>query len=217
MISKISITFFSSLAIIASVFVFAPNLGPYTVIILTLFVLSVSYFEHGKKLFSSLGFKKKNMRFRNLGVVAPIVALLILLTYRYILVPGVTYFTETPIDISAFDPLRGNLTNLLMFLPFVWISAAFGEEIIFRGYLMTRFASVFGKGTTITILNILIFAVFFGCIHSYQGITGQILSGITGGIIATIFHLKKYDLWFSIIVHGMIDTFAFIAIYLEIF
>jgi len=214
---NILFTFLVSVSIIAGVFFFAPNLGPYSVIVLTLFVLLVSYLEYGKKLFTSLGFDKKNVNIKNLLIYAPITALVILLTYRFILVPSVTHFTQTPIDISAFDALRGNLSNLLVLLPFVWISAAFGEEIIFRGYLMTRFTVVFGKGSIATIFNILIFATFFGLIHSYQGITGQVLSGITGGIIATIFHFKKQDLWFSIVVHGMIDTLAFIGIYYGIF
>ncbi len=214
---KISVTFFITTAIIVSVFLFGENLGAYSVIILALFVLLASYIEYGNTLFSSLGFKKKKATAKNLLLFAPITAFLILLTYRFILVPTVTYFTQTPIDIGAFDMLRGNLGNLFALLPFVWISAAFGEEIIFRGYLMTRFAAIFGSGVIAMLFNILIFAAFFGFIHGYQGITGQILSGITGGIIATIFHFRKQDLWFSIVVHGMIDTLAFIAIYYNFF
>lgn len=210
-------TFLITLIIAAFIFFADPGLEEFSVIALGIFILVVSYIEYGKELFTSLGFQKKKCTAKNLLVYAPLTALSILLIYRFVLVPTVTYFTQTPINISDFDFLRGNLKNVLTLLPFVWVSAAFGEEIIFRGYFMTRFNRLFGDRKISIILNIVIFAVFFGSIHAYQGITGQILSGITGGIIATIFHFKKNDLWFSIIVHGMIDTLAFLGIYLTIF
>jgi len=49
--------------------------------------------------------------------------------------------------------------------------------------------------------------------HGYQGITGQIITGIIGLLLAIIFHLRKYDLWFNIAVHGFFYTIALIVIY----
>ncbi|MFY0603497.1 MAG: CPBP family intramembrane metalloprotease [Flavobacteriaceae bacterium] len=214
---KIIVSFFFTLLISISLFYFDFGLGSFTVILLTLFILLISYIEYGNELFASLGFQKKKLTPINLLVYAPFTAFIMLLAYRFLLLPLVTYYTQVPINIDDFDFLKGNLPQLIILLPFVWVSAAFGEEIIFRGYFMTRFTKIFGSQKIPTFINIIIFAIFFGLIHSYQGITGQILSGITGGIIATIFYFRKNDLWFSIVVHGMIDTLAFIGIYFNIF
>lgn len=214
---KTTSLFFGTLAIIAFVFYSDLDLGQDTIFVLVALVLLSSYLDSGKEFITSIGFHKKNVTFLKLGILAPITGLIILLIYRFILVPSVTKLTGVPIDISLFDPIRGNLNVLLTTLVFVWTSAAFGEEIIFRGYLMTRFSKVFGTSKLAIIANIILFGIFFGSIHAYQGITGQILSGITGAMIATIFYFRKNDLWFCVIVHGAVDTFALTAVYLEIF
>ncbi len=43
-----------------------------------------------------------------------------------------------PRDISHFDFLNDNLPNLIIQLIVIWITAAFLEEFIFRGYLLKR-------------------------------------------------------------------------------
>lgn len=214
---KTTLIFFITLAIVASFFFLDLNIGLGTLFLLSGIVLLAAYLDTGKKFMTSIGFQRKHVSLFNLGILAPITGLIILVIYRYVLVPSVTKLTGVPIDISSFDPIRNNLSVLLSTLAFVWTSAAFGEEIVFRGYLMTRFSKVFGTSRTAIIANIVLFGIFFGAIHAYQGITGQILSGITGAMIATIFHLKKNDLWFCVIVHGAIDTFALVAIYFNIF
>ena len=214
---KTTLIFFITLAVIASVFFLDLNIGLGTLFLLSGIVLLAAYLDTGKKFITSIGFQRKHVSLFNLGILAPITGLIILVIYRYVLVPSVTKLTGVPIDISSFDPIRNNLPVLLSTLAFVWTSAEFGEEIVFRGYLMTRFSKVFGTSRTAIIANIVLFGIFFGAIHAYQGITGQILSGITGAMIATIFHLKKNDLWFCVIVHGAIDTFALVAIYFNIF
>lgn len=213
---KTLVLFILFLGISAS-FLFSGSIGMFTIVFLTGVVLLAAYLDSESKLFSSLGFQKKKLSWVNLAVWAPITGFVIVLVYRYIMVPIVTEITGIPIDISDFDPLRGNLPVLLTTLIYVWVSAAFGEEIVFRGYLMTRFSKIFGNGIVSVFANIILFGIFFGAIHFYQGITGQVLSGITGAIIATLFHLKKNDLWFCIIVHGSVDTIALTAIYLNIF
>tara|TARA_B100001750_G_C15335540_1_gene509598 strand:- start:398 stop:802 length:405 start_codon:yes stop_codon:yes gene_type:complete len=130
-----------------------------------------------------------------------------------VLVPGVTYITGKAMDFSAFDSFNGNLSATLGLLIFIWISAAFGEEILFRGYFMKQFIKFFGKNRTSLLINIILFGVIFGWIHSYQGITGQIITGIAGVLFAIIFYIRKYDLWFNIAVHGFFDTIALVFIY----
>ena len=112
--------FFVTLAILAFVFFSNVDFGQFTIFVLAALVMLAAYLDSGKKFFTSLGFDKKNVSFLKLGVLAPVAGFLILLIYRYILVPSVTKLTGVPIDISLFEPIRGNLDVLLVTLIFVW-------------------------------------------------------------------------------------------------
>ena len=174
-------------------------------------VLIASYMEYRKKLFTSLGFS--TFKFKDFFVAAPIIAGVLFIIYYFILVPFITALTNQPIDISQFDELQGNIYYSLVMLIFIWISAGFGEEIIWRGYFMRQLIKFFGDSKLSIVINILLCGVVFGFLHGYQGITGQIITGIIGMILATIFYIKKYNLWLNIAIHGFFDTIALIIIY----
>lgn len=190
--------------------------GYFQMMIAALIVLLASAIEYKKELFTSLGFQRKRIHVKSLLVIAPLFGIAFFLVYYYIMVPGVTYLTGQPIDYSAFESYKGNLPAILSLLVYIWLSAAFGEEIVFRGYLMRQFTKFFGSSTISLVLNVLIFGLIFGWLHAYQGITGQIITGIIGMIMALIFHLRKNDLWFNIAVHGFFDTTALVFIYFGI-
>ncbi|WP_422090686.1 CPBP family intramembrane glutamic endopeptidase [Tenacibaculum ovolyticum] len=182
-------------------------------IIISILIIIANYIEYKGKPFSALGFKREKFTFKNIFVLAPLVALGLFAFYVFVLVPGITKLTGAPIDYSSFDQLKGNLPACLIALALVWVSAGFGEEIIFRGYFMRQFVKFFGESKVSILLNIVLLACFFGFMHSYQGITGQLVTGIVGALLALIFYLRKYDLWFVIAVHGFFDTIALICIY----
>lgn len=182
-------------------------------IVISILIIIASYVEYEGKPFSALGFKREKFTVKNILVLAPLIALGLFVFYVFVLVPGITKLTGVPIDYSSFDQLRGNLPACLIALLLVWATAGFGEEIIFRGYFMRQFVKFFGESKVSIVLNIILLASFFGFMHSYQGITGQIVAGIVGGLLALIFYLRKYDLWFVIAVHGFFDTIAIICIY----
>ena len=182
-------------------------------IIVAILMIIASAVEYRKDLFRSLGFQRKRFNVKSLLVIAPIYGVVIFLLYSYVMLPSITYLTGQPIDYSVFEPYAGNFPKTLGLFALIWTSAAFAEEIVFRGYLMRQFTKFFGSSNISLVINILLFGFLFGWIHAYQGITGQILSGITGMILAIIFHLRKNDLWFNIAVHGFIDTIALIYIY----
>ncbi len=187
--------------------------GNFQVLFAVPIVLLASRIEYGKELFASLGFQRHRLKALDLLVYAPLVAVAMFVLYVFVLVPGVTHLTGQPIDVSAFDSLKGNLPATLGLIAFAWVSAAFGEEILFRGYLMRQCIKFFGDGKLALVLNIVLLSAVFGFVHAYQGITGQILAGILGAILATMFYLRKYDLWFVIAVHGFFDTIAFLFVY----
>ncbi|AUC75786.1 CPBP family intramembrane glutamic endopeptidase [Olleya sp. Bg11-27] len=182
-------------------------------VIIAIVIIIANYIEYKGKPFSALGFQRKKFTFKNILVLAPIVALGLFAFYVFVVVPGMTKLTGVPIDYSSFEQLKGNLPACLIALGVVWATAGFGEEIIFRGYFMRQFVKFFGESKVSIAINIILFGCFFGFMHSYQGITGQLVAGFVGALLALIFYLRKYDLWFIVAVHGFFDTFALICIY----
>lgn len=191
--------------------------GPFRItienIIISILIIIANYIEYKGKPFSALGFQREKFTIKNIFVLAPLVALGLFVFYAFVLVPGLTKLTGTPIDYSSFDQLKGNLPAFLITLLLVWATAGFGEEIIFRGYFMRQFVKFFGESKISIVLNIVLITGFFGFMHSYQGITGQLVTWIIGALLALIFYLRKYDLWFIIAVHGFFNTIALTCIY----
>ncbi len=196
--------------------------GPITLsyvenIVISILIIIANYIEYQGKPYLALGFQREKFTTKSIFVLAPLVALGLFVFYVFLLVPGITKLTGAPIDYSSFNELKGNLPACLVALLIVWASAGFGEEIIFRGYFMRQLVKFFGESKMSILLNILLLACFFGFMHSYQGITGQLVTGIVGAILATIFYLRKYDLWFLVAVHGFFDTIALICVYFGLF
>ncbi len=185
----------------------------YQVILGPLLILTASAIEYKNDCFKSLGFQRKRINAKSLFIIAPIFGTVLFLFYFYIMVPSITYLTGQPMDFSVFEPYTGNLPASLTFFVFIWISAAFGEEIVFRGYLMRQFTKFFGSSKISLAINILLFGFIFGYSHAYQGISGQIITGILGMLYAIIFHIRKNDLWFNIFAHGFFDTAGLVFIY----
>jgi len=182
-------------------------------IIAAIVLIIASAIEYRKDLFKSLGFQRKRMNAKDLLIIAPLSGIGFFLLYYYVLVPSVTSITGQPMDFSVFEPYKGNLPAIAGLLILIWISAAFAEEIVFRGYLMQQFTKFFGSSKISLVINILLFGVIFGWLHAYQGISGQIITGLVGMLYAIIFHIRKNDLWFNIASHGFFDTTALVFIY----
>jgi len=130
--------------------------------------------------------------------------------------PAVIRLTGKPVDRTLFDALRGNLPALLFGLLIVWTLAAFGEELIFRGYLMNTLARVFGNKSGAWIFACIANAILFGFGHTYQGITGVILLAIVGLLYALFYLGSGRNLWVPVFMHGLYDTTAFLVIFFSL-
>lgn len=123
-------------------------------------------------------------------------------------------FVDQQIDLSRFQALHQNLPMLLIALASIWITAAFFEEIVFRGFLLGRLKDLFGSGFIAAVSAVIMHAVLFGVLHMYQGVLGVITTGVVALIFGAFFLLLKRNLWALIIVHGLIDTISVIQFYL---
>ncbi len=90
-----------------------------------------------------------------------------------------------------------------------WTFAAFGEEIAYRGYLLTRAADFGGRSATAYWIGTVFVSILFGFGHYYKA-SGVIDSGMAGLILGTAYMVAGRNLWASILAHGFIDTFGVI-------
>jgi membrane protease YdiL (CAAX protease family) len=117
-------------------------------------------------------------------------------------------------DVSRFDFMRGSLPNLALNVLAVWFTAAFFEELLWRGYLMNRLIDLQGKSTKLAWAIALVgSAVIFGLGHAYQGPGGMFKVMIAGLLFGAAFLIVRRSLWPVIIAHGLVDTISFVQHY----
>jgi membrane protease YdiL (CAAX protease family) len=116
-------------------------------------------------------------------------------------------------ETSSFSNIKGNLPLLLYWLAVSWTTAAFFEEMTFRGFMLNQLADFFGGSKAGFRYAALVQGVLFGVAHFYQGLAGMILTGFAGVAFGLSYLLAKRSLWPVVIGHGMLDSALFIAIY----
>ncbi len=117
-------------------------------------------------------------------------------------------------DLEVFRAVHGNVKLLLIFVALVWTVAAFGEEMVYRGYLMNRVADLLDRTHAAWIASLIAVHVGFGLAHAYQGITGVIDEGLMGLLLGIIYLRRGRNLAVPIVAHGIQDTIDFILIFL---
>ena len=129
---------------------------------------------------------------------------------------GWTFMKTVPQGVEdRWGDVQGSLPMLLLWLGIVWTAAAFGEEMFFRGFLITRASALFRGVPLASAFAVLLPALLFGLGHFYyQGLRGLVMTTAIGIAFGAAFLLLKRNLWPLVLVHGVIDTINFIALYL---
>ena len=106
-----------------------------------------------------------------------------------LLMPLITLAFPIPqADNSRFDILQGNLPNLILNVVAAWFTAAFLEELLWRGYLMNRLVDLQGNKTKLAwVISLVGSAVIFGLGHTYQGLGGVIKITAVGLLFGAAF------------------------------
>jgi membrane protease YdiL (CAAX protease family) len=160
----------------------------------------------------ALGLSRPRSIVRTIGIGIAL-GLLLLAFSKLMLTPIVERLTGIPRDLSAFDFLRGDTAAFLRLLPLVWLSAALGEEIVFRGFLIGRLEFAFGGASRRATSAAVIFSTaLFAFAHAYQGPTGILITGILGLVFAMVYVASGRNLWTNIVAHGVYDTGSFLLV-----
>jgi membrane protease YdiL (CAAX protease family) len=99
-----------------------------------------------------------------------------------------------------------------MFLIIAWTSAGFGEEMLFRGFFLTRLEGLLGKTRLALMLAVVLQAMLFGLSHYKQGPSGILVTGMIGLVFGT-FYARGRNLWPLIIAHGLMDAVSLVGLY----
>lgn len=180
-----------------------------TIIILGIIVISLLI---RREKISTLGFKKnKNVLWMALTIFLLVMAWTLL--HLSVFMPILNHLTGTTQDLSAFENLKGNLGNLLFLLALTWTLAAFGEEIVYRGYLQRRICDLLGDTASGIFWAVGISSILFGLAHTEQGIIGVTITTLDALFFSWLKFRHENNLWASILAHGFSNTIGLIAFY----
>ncbi len=105
-------------------------------------------------------------------------------------------------DMSRYDFIRGNPLGAIGMALALPIVAAVPEEIVYRGFLIDRFARLIGGGRLGIALAALLQALVFGSIHFQWGVGGVIFASVMGAVWGFAYLLCGRNLWIVILAHS---------------
>ena len=157
-------------------------------IFLTFFLVLI-YCHKKKGINTELGFSKPKNLIRTITYSFLLAIGIVLLSY-FILLPQIQTITGYQLDLGMFKQLKGNTNLLILSIVLGWVVGGLIEETIFRGFIVSTFISHLPARIG-AIIGVVISSIIFGYLHNYQGVTGQILTGLIGLMLAVIFIINK--------------------------
>lgn len=117
-------------------------------------------------------------------------------------------------DMSKYDYLRGNLALTLLALASVYVVSAFAEEVIYRGFLITRIIELGRGGRSSHFFAVVLSSLIFGLVHSDWGLPGMVQASCMGLALGVSYLVVKRNLWVTILAHAYMDTILILQMYL---
>ncbi len=174
-------------------------------------LISIVSMEVRKIEWHEIGFAFKYFTIKNI-----IIGLGVAGIYHFVDLYAVQLIADkfAPSHISEVFDMEKSIPKLILGLVASWTTAAFFEEILFRGYLICRLIDLMGDKIVTRIVIVLLNGIIFGFVHAYQGAHGMICTGIIGALQAIVFFAAGKKLAIPIIAHGAFDTIGFTYLFL---
>jgi membrane protease YdiL (CAAX protease family) len=131
-----------------------------------------------------------------------------------IIMANITGIPENP-DMSNYGYLTDNLAMLILTLLGVYIVSSFGEEVIYRAFLINRLMELGLDTRTGRFLVVLISAAIFGFAHYEWGPMGIVQTGFMGVVLGFFYIKLKKRIWILVLAHAYMDTLIMIQMYME--
>ncbi|MTI39416.1 CPBP family intramembrane glutamic endopeptidase [Fulvivirga lutimaris] len=117
-------------------------------------------------------------------------------------------------NMSGYDYMKDNLVMLLLTLVGVYIVSSFGEEVIYRAFLINRISELGLSPKYKTTLAIILSSIVFGLVHYEWGPMGIVQTGFMGLALGICYIKFKKRLWILIFAHAYMDTILMVQMYL---
>jgi membrane protease YdiL (CAAX protease family) len=115
---------------------------------------------------------------------------------------------------SAYRFLEGNAAALPGMVITIVVSAGFGEEILYRGWMFERLGRLWGVKTAGRILTLAATSFLFAAAHlADQGMPGAAQAMVTGAVFGAAY-LATGSLWLPMAMHIAFDLTAVAIIFL---
>ncbi len=119
-----------------------------------------------------------------------------------------------PADFSGYNYLSGNLPMLAAALVSVFLVSSLGEEIVYRGFLITRLHEATGGGRIALRVAVDISSMVFVLVHFAWGPAGVVQTTFMGLALGISFLLLKRNLWILVLAHFYMDAILMVQMYL---
>jgi membrane protease YdiL (CAAX protease family) len=116
-------------------------------------------------------------------------------------------------NLSTFGAVAGRLQTFLFWLAIAWTTAAVGEELLFRGFVWSRFERLVG-GPHASLAALVLQALLFGLAHGYQGLAGMLATFGVGLVLGLLRRAARSNLLPGMILHALVDTVSLTAVFL---
>ena len=130
-----------------------------------------------------------------------------------LVIPVAEHLTGRRQDVSEFAELQGNLGLTLALIGLSWTLAAVGEEVAYRGYLLTRMREALPSSNLGVVAAVLGSAVLFGMAHTEQGVVGVLVTA-ADAVVFTALRYRYRTLWAAVLAHGYNNTIGLTAYFL---
>ena len=116
-------------------------------------------------------------------------------------------------NMGAYDYLKDNLGMLLLTLFGVYIVASFGEEVIYRAFLINRISELGLNSKVGKTIVVIISAIVFGLAHYSWGPMGIVQTSFMGLALSLCYFFLKKRIWVLILAHAYMDTILMLQLY----
>ena len=116
-------------------------------------------------------------------------------------------------DMSKYDYLKGNLAMTVAALGSVYLVSSFAEEVIYRGFLITRVSELIENSKWAPRLAVVISSLIFGLVHSDWGLAGMVQASCMGLALGVSYLFFQRNLWVTILAHAYMDTILVLQMY----
>jgi len=164
--------------------------------------------------------KISNTPWREIGYVRPrswittiVIGIIFGVSFKFVMKAAVMPLFGAPPVNQAYHFVTGNSAIIPWMLYASIVTAGFGEETFYRGWMFERLIKLLGKSTGAKIAIVLITTILFASVHyPEQGLPGVEQACITGLVFGSIFAVTG-SIFMLMIAHAAFDLTALWIIY----